>query len=110
MMVSTLWTGRNNGEHRPTGAGCGLKVTATSLDPQFKRTWRTVSIELPSGAGVIMAEANVTKKSFWGPQCRELIRRDIGLWMLPECHAPWQDGNHTNEVTRAEGRFREQRT
>jgi hypothetical protein len=91
-MVAMIWTGWNNGEHHTTGAGYGLKVTATDRDRHFKRTWRTVSIELPSGTGFIMAEASVTKKSFWGPLCRELISRDIGRWMLAEGYAPWQNG------------------
>lgn len=91
-MAAMIWTGWNNGEHHSTGAGYGLKVTATDRGRHFKRTWRTVSIELPSGAGSIMAEANVTKDSFWGPQCRELISRHIGRWMLAEGYAPWQHG------------------
>ena len=29
--------------------------------------------------------------SFWGPQCREVISRDIGRWLIDQDHAPWPD-------------------
>jgi hypothetical protein len=90
-MVDMIWTGWNNSEHHSTGAGYGLKITAVDRDRHFKRTWQTVFIELPSGDGFIIVEANVTKQSFWGPQCRELISRYIGRWMLDEGYAPWPD-------------------
>jgi hypothetical protein len=85
------WAGWNNGEHHSTGAGYGLKVTVADRDRHFKRTWRTVSIELPRGNGFTVVDANVAKESFWGPKCRELISRDIGRWMLDEGYAPWPD-------------------
>jgi len=91
-MVAMIWTGWNNGDHHSTGAGYGFKVTAADRDRHFKRTWRTVTIELPSGDGLTIVEANVTKKTFWDPQCRELISKDIGRWMLARGHAPWPDG------------------
>jgi hypothetical protein len=84
-----IWTGWNNGKNHRTGAGYGLVVSADDRNRYFQRTWRTVLIELPGRKNEIVAEANVNKESFWGPQCRELITKDIGQWMLSEGHAPW---------------------
>ena len=87
-----IWVGWNNGKHHLTGAGYGLKVNAADRDQYFSRVWQTVLIELPRPGGSLIAEVNVAKKSFWGGQCRELISKDIGLWLLDRGHAPWPAG------------------
>jgi len=35
---------------------------------------------------------NTDKASFWEGNCRELISRDIGSWMLETRAAPWDSG------------------
>lgn len=85
-----IWTAWNNGAHRSTGAGYGLKIDPVDRDRYFKANWSTVFIELPTGDSFITVEANVDKESFWGPTCRELIEAGIGRWMLDGGHAPWK--------------------
>ena len=34
----------------------------------------------------------MAKESFWGPECRELVSKDIGRWMLNTGYAPWPEG------------------
>ena len=87
-----IWTAWINNKHHATGSGYGFKVDASDRDRHFKRTWKTVSIQLPTAAGIVTAEANIDKPSFWGPKCRELIRKEIGAWMLERGYAPWPDG------------------
>jgi|SRR6516164_7303524 hypothetical protein len=84
-----IWTGWNNGEHHATGAGYGFKINASDRNSHFKLAWRTVFIELPQGNGFVTAEADIAKASFWGRECREIISKHIGLWMLAEGYAPW---------------------
>lgn len=36
---------------------------------------------------------NVSKASFWGDTCRELISADLGRWLLDRGFAPWPKGN-----------------
>ena len=91
-MLNMIWTAWNNGKHLRTGAGYGLVVAAADRDRHFQRSWRTVTVELPTRDGYFMVEANVDKESFWGPTCRELISMKIGHWMLTEQYAPWLDG------------------
>ena len=86
-----IWTAWNNSKHHSTGAGYGFKVDAIDRDRYFNRGWHAVTIELPSKDGFVTAEANVAKRSFWSPQCRELIGKEIGHWMLAEGYAPWPD-------------------
>lgn len=85
-MIVTAW---NNGQHHTGGTGYGLKLSVTDRDRYFKREWRTVLVELPDSKVV---EANVDKKSFWGPNCRELISKEFGAWLRREGLAPWKSG------------------
>jgi hypothetical protein len=87
-----IWTGWNNSEHHSTGAGYGFKIESADRDLHFERSWRKVSIKLPTSGSFIIAVANVAKASFWNPACREVINKTIGRWMLDEGHAPWLDG------------------
>jgi len=87
-----IWTAWNNSKHHSTGAGYGFKVDPSDRDRYFSQHWATVVIELPTRSGLVPAEANILKKSFWGPQCRELITQLIGRWLLDEGYAPWPDG------------------
>ena len=84
-MIVTAW---NNGYHRSSGAGYGLKVRTQDRDRFFRREWGTVTLEFPGRDAP--AEINIDKESFWGPSCRELICKEIGLWLRENNFAPWR--------------------
>ena len=83
-MIVTAWS---NGKHYPSGAGYGLRLTIADRDLYFKRTWSNVLLEL-EGEGTSIS-VNTSKPSFWGPECRELISKDIGKWLIKNKKAPW---------------------
>jgi hypothetical protein len=85
-----IWTAWSNGRNSATGAGYGFVVEVGDRDRYFKREWRSVMIELPHENGYNRAVVGMDKDSFWTETCRELISRDIGLWLLGQRHAPWQ--------------------
>jgi hypothetical protein len=89
-----IWTAWSNGRNSVTGAGNGFVVEAADRDQYFKREWRSVAIELPYENGHRRAAVSVDKNAFWNVTCRELISRDIGLWLLAQQHAPWQRRYH----------------
>ena len=37
--------------------------------------------------------ANTDKPSFWNDTCRELISKEIGLWLIRNGKAPWMKGH-----------------
>ena len=86
-MIVTAW---NNGQHHSTGAGYGLKVDANDRDRYFSRKWKSVILELAGESKGIVVNTN--KPSFWGPICRELISRGIGIWLIKNRKAPWTKG------------------
>ena len=86
-MKVTAW---NNGKHHSTGAGYGLKISAEDRDRYFDKRSETVKIRLPDGKGI---EVNVAKSSFWNETCRELISKELGLWLIAGGHAPWPKGH-----------------
>ena len=87
-MIITAW---NNGEHNPSGAGYGLKLTITDRDLYFKRAWTNVLLELQGEKASI--SVNTSKPSFWDRECRELINKDIGKWLIKNKKAPWPEGH-----------------
>ncbi len=80
----------NNGRHKESGTGYGLKLVAADRDRLFDRSMKVVVLSLPNGFGQI--EVNVDKSSFWGDVCRELAHQDIGIWLRKTGHAPWPKG------------------
>lgn len=88
-----VWTAWNNGSHSRSGAGYGLRVDASDRDRHFDQHWQSVTIELPGSIRTTVVEVNVAKRSFWTPQCRELIDKQIGEWLISESHAPWRQGH-----------------
>jgi len=87
-MIVTAW---NNGEHHPTGAGYGFKVDIKDRDKYFRKHWKNVFLELEGEVeGVVV---NVKKPSFRGITCRELISKDIGVWLIKNGKAPWPKGH-----------------
>ena len=85
-MIVTAW---NNGEHHPTGAGYGFKISIQDRDTNFKQNWTTVVVLLPNDIEVV---TNIKKSSFWGNTCRELINKQFGKWLLERGLAPWEKG------------------
>jgi hypothetical protein len=83
-MIATAW---NNGEHHESGAGYGLKISPNDRDRYFMRTWESIFLRIEGQSHEI--EINIKIKSFWGATCRELIHKDIGLWLRTNNMAPW---------------------
>ena len=83
---ATAW---NNGAWHETGAGYGLKISADDRDRNFGRDWDTVTLRLIGERTSRIVQANIAKDSFWGPQCRELIKLDIGQWLIENGFRRW---------------------
>lgn len=86
-MRATAW---NNGQHHPSGAGYGFKISIKDRNVYFKNSWETVEVKLPSGEVV---EVNINKSSFWTDTCRELISKKFGIWLREKRLAPWKKGS-----------------
>lgn len=86
-MIANAW---NNGKHHQTGAGYGLKVNKQDRDQYFKRNWKSVFLQFEKDG--VYVEVNIEKKSFWNSTCRELISKEIGLWLIKNGLAPWGKG------------------
>ncbi|SRR6266498_1117429 len=76
----------NNGSYHETGAGYGLAVTPVDRDAYFDREWGCIIIEFESLSRT--AQVNIDKDSFWG-ECRELISKDIGQWLIEHGYQRW---------------------
>lgn|SRR5574341_490388 len=86
-MEVTAW---NNGQQHSTGAGYGFKLGAKDRDANFQPSWTTVFVSLPGSQQEV--EVNIAKPSFWSPDCRELISREFGGWLIDNGYAPWPSG------------------
>jgi hypothetical protein len=86
-MIVTAW---NNGQHNNSGAGYGVKLSALDRDRIFDTSWRHIFLKLEGELREI--EVNIAKNSFWGDTCRELIKKEIGQWMIANNLAPWPRG------------------
>ena len=87
-MIVTAW---NNGAHRASGAGYGLKVSEVDRNKYFKKDWKIILIQLPGQEG--WTEVNIAKRSFWRKDCGELIKKEIGVWLFQNGLAPWETGD-----------------
>lgn len=83
-MIATVW---NNGAYHPSGAGYGMKISKIDRDNFFKKEWGKVILKL--GNDEITTCANINKASFWS-NCRELISKDIGVWLIKEGRGTWE--------------------
>ena len=88
-----IWTAWNNGAHRRSGAGYGLKIPIENRDVHFVRSHGTVFLEVEGRSGVQEIEFNIDKESFWGPDCHELIKGEFGKWLIDQGLAPWLKGH-----------------
>lgn len=84
-MVVTAW---NNGSHHSDGNGYGLKIKKADRDKFIDRSWNSITIEVEGEGSPI--NLNISKKSFWGESCREVISKDIGIWLIKHKFAPWK--------------------
>jgi hypothetical protein len=87
-MIVTAW---NNGRHYQSGAGYGLKIASEDRDNYFDKNWASVFVLIEGTNEEV--EVNINKKSFWAEICRELISKEIGLWLRQTKLAPWPKGN-----------------
>ena len=85
MFVGTAW---NNGSYRMSGAGYGIKLNPRDRDRYFEKPNAFLKLEGKTGD----IEVNTDKPSFWNDTCRELISKDIGLWLRSNGRAPWIKG------------------
>lgn len=90
--MTLTWTAWNNGKHSASGAGYGLKVPIADRDRYFKKSWKTVVVDISTPSGHRQIEVNVGKKSFWSDSCHELISKAFGAWLLKTGKAPWPAG------------------
>jgi hypothetical protein len=81
----TAW---NNGQYKASGAGYGLKVKREDLQ-FFENIGPTVSLELEGFREVVIV--NIDKPSFWN-ECREMINKEIGIWLIQNKQTPWIKG------------------
>ena len=88
MFVGTAW---NNGSPRGSGSGYGIKLKAEDRDRYFSRKSKYVSLRLEGPTRDI--PANTDKPSFWSNACRELINKEIGLWLISNGMATWMKGH-----------------
>ncbi len=86
-MIVTAW---NNGSHHESGAGYGVRVRGLDRDRFVNREWGRLTLQLEGVPSPIAI--NINKPSFWGDQCRELISREIGRWLISQGLAPWPQG------------------
>jgi hypothetical protein len=91
-VLPMYWTAWHNGSHHNLFTGFGFKISQVDRDLYFDRTWKKITIALPLDAGFALTEANIDKSSFWESDCRELIAKDIGLWLMGKKYAPWPKG------------------
>lgn len=83
-MIVTAW---NNGAHHPDGNGNGIKISSTDRDQYFNPEWETVLLILEGRTELI--KININKKSFWNETCRELINKEIGVWLIENQLGQW---------------------
>ena len=91
-MAHMTWTAWNNGSHHASGAGYGLKVPIYDRDSHIHRSFRSISLEVPSKGEYRTIQFNIDKDSFWNDECRELISKEFGKWLREGAYAPWVKG------------------
>ena len=85
-MIVTAW---NNGKHDKNGAGYAFRVTIADRDKHFKKEWKSVQLILEDSPNPVKTNL---KPSFWR-KCSELRGKEIGMWLLENCFAPWPKSN-----------------
>ena len=83
-MIVTAW---NNGQHHATGAGYGVKINAVTA----------IGISATSGdrsylnwkARISLLRSILISRPFGMKYASELIKKEVGLWLLLNGLAPW---------------------
>lgn len=83
-MIVKAW---KNGAHHRDGNGYGIKITPTDRDQFFNPEWKSVHLVLEGNPKII--KININKKSFWNKTCRELISKEIGVWLIENQLGQW---------------------
>lgn len=98
------WVAWNNGQRSSSGAGYGLRVPVADRNKYFKRSWKSVTLELRTGRTYRCVKVNLDKPSFW-ENCPELISKEIGQWLIRRGCGTWPSGNPPRfDVTHPGGR------
>ena len=67
----------------------GFKIKVADRDKFFSRNWKNIVLKLPIRNGFIEAVCNIEKPSFWNDKCHEVIKKEIGLWLMENEYAKW---------------------
>lgn len=102
-MKVTAW---KNGKGHSQTTYYGVKLTVADRDSVMQSGRATVTIEL--GDSTRVAKVNIAKDSFENDTCRELIHRDIGIWLKELGLVPWPTGQppKLSLVRISDGRYR----
>jgi hypothetical protein len=84
-MYVTAWS---NGRPLRTGAGYGIRLSASDRDRLFDPGWSHVFVDVADGEPVPVPISS----SFWR-SCPELRSAAIGQWLLRNGLAPWACGS-----------------
>lgn len=96
----------NNGKHQTSGTGYGIRLAAEERDRFFDRRDEFITMRIEGRPDSF--RVNTKKKTFWNEKCRELIHREIGVWLRNSGLAPWIRGAPPSLILRKlkDGTFR----
>ena len=86
MFIGTAWKGGNSSI---SGAAYGIRLTVHDRDRYFRKPNAILRLEGKAGDVYV----NTDKPSFWSGTCRELISKDIRLWLISNNKVPWIKGH-----------------
>ncbi len=69
------------------GAPLGLRMRRADRDKLLQREWKHLVLELEGRPTPI--KVNIDKPSFWDGVCYELVKKEIGEWLISNGLAPW---------------------
>ena len=69
------------------GGGYGLRLKRADRDQFLQREWKHLVLELEGRPTPI--KVNIDKPSFWDGTCYELVKKEIGEWLIANGLAPW---------------------
>lgn len=92
-MTFTAWTN--------SSGSFGFKVLSTEeRNLNFSKENSSVNILLPDNNTYIKVVCNTAKKTFWNNTCKELIKKQIGVWFKNNHYYPWNGHPPKFEVER----------
>ncbi len=69
------------------GGGYGLRLKRVDRDNLLRREWKDLVLDLEGRPTPV--EVNIDKPSFWDGTCYELVKNEIGEWLISNGLAPW---------------------